>query len=65
MEAEDPYAQFIRGRGGLCVAKEVGMHVHASSSATVFDKHMQHMQAGASLLATVMVLPTVCSCAAL
>ena len=30
MQAEDPYAEFIRGRGGLCIAKEVGLLYNAN-----------------------------------
>ena len=54
LEAEDPYTDFIQGRGGLCIAKEVGMHVHATPSITVCDRYQSHMQAG-TLLATLLV----------
>ncbi len=44
MQAEDPYAGFISGRGGLCIAKEVSLLYNDRFLCLCLQQHMKHMQ---------------------
>lgn len=45
LQAEAPYADFIQGRGGLCVAKEVGKQVQDQFPCRTPYLHVIHMLA--------------------